>query len=65
LCRDALVSEGAVVEKGAVIGLLQVGVLLIPVVAPCDGRVVGHLVAEGAIAGYGTRLVALTAGAAS
>jgi acetyl-CoA carboxylase biotin carboxyl carrier protein len=47
------------VAQGAVIGLLQVGVLLIPVVAPCAGVVAGHLVADGAVVDYGTKLIAL------
>jgi acetyl-CoA carboxylase biotin carboxyl carrier protein len=54
-----LVSPGAEVTTGAIIGLLQIGVLLIPVVAPCAGQVAEHLVAEGTRVGYGTRLIAL------
>jgi acetyl-CoA carboxylase biotin carboxyl carrier protein len=59
LSRTAMVAPGTQVTGGDIIGLLQIGVLLIPVAAPCAGQVAGHLVAEGTLVGYGTRLIAL------
>jgi acetyl-CoA carboxylase biotin carboxyl carrier protein len=52
-------STGAEVAEGAIIGLLQVGALLLPVVSPCAGQVTGHLVPDGELVGYGTRLLTL------
>ena len=55
----ALVLPGARVDAGEIVGLLQVGVLLTPVLAPQGGHVAGHLVADGDIAGFGTKLICL------
>lgn len=54
-----LAPDGALVEEGSVIGLLQVGVLLMPLLAPCAGRICAHLAANGALVGYGMALIAL------
>jgi acetyl-CoA carboxylase biotin carboxyl carrier protein len=57
--QEALVAAGARVDAGAIIGLLRVGVLLIPIPAPRAGQVTGHLVADGDIVGFGTNVFAL------
>ena len=59
LHRAALAEVGATVRCGQVVGLLQIGALLLPVVSPCDGVVAGLLVEHGATVGYGARLVEL------
>ena len=57
---DTLLADtGAVVRAGQVLGLLQIGALLLPVPAPQDGRVAGVWVAHGTPVGYGTPLVEL------
>ena len=56
-----LASPGQAVQRGQVIGLLQIGALLLPVHSPHDGRVAGHACADGATVGYGTLLVHLMA----
>ena len=55
----ALAPTGAVVEAGQMIGLLQVGVLLTPVLAPCAGQIAGHLAAHGDCVDFGAKLIAL------
>ena len=59
LSQTALTAAGKVVEAGQVIGLLQVGVLLIPVTAPSAGQVAGHLVDDGVLVDFGRKLIAL------
>ena len=54
-----LVSVGARVDGGEIVGLLRIAQLCVPVLAPVDGVVVGTLVAHGATVGYGTRLIEL------
>jgi acetyl-CoA carboxylase biotin carboxyl carrier protein len=56
---------GAHVRRGDVIGLLRLGIVLAPVMAPVDGVVAGHLVPSGTLAGFGTALVHIHAGEAS
>lgn len=60
MSATALAPTGALVEAGQLIGLLQVGVLLIPISAPCAGRVAGHLVAHGDCVDFGAKLICLT-----
>jgi acetyl-CoA carboxylase biotin carboxyl carrier protein len=58
--RDAAIAEtGTTVRHGQVVGLLQIGALLLPVASPCDGVVAAMLLEHGATAGYGERLVEL------
>ena len=57
LHHTALAEAGASVGCGQVVGLLQIGALLLPVTSPCDGVVVGTLVEHGAAVGYGARLI--------
>jgi len=58
--RDAAIAEiGTTVRRGQIVGLLQIGALLLPVTSPCDGVVAAMLLAHGATAGYGARLVEL------
>jgi acetyl-CoA carboxylase biotin carboxyl carrier protein len=59
LQEAALAPVGARVSRGQVLGLLQIGSLLLPVYAPCDGFVTGVLVPHGTAVGYGTPLVEL------
>lgn len=59
LRAEPLVSPGAVVRAGQVVGLLRIGALLLPVTAPQDGILAGMLAEQGAIVGYGTPLVEL------
>ena len=60
-----LCAAGEAVEAGRLLALLQVGSLLLPVRAPCAGRVGGWRVAPGSLVGYGTELLALHPDAAS
>ena len=55
----ALPALGARVAAGQAIGLLQVGPLLLPLTAPCDGIVTAIQADEGAAVGYGQPLVTL------
>ncbi|CAB3742510.1 biotin/lipoyl-containing protein [Paraburkholderia rhynchosiae] len=55
----ALVSAGAHVNAGDIVGLLRIALLCVPVVAPVAGVVVRTLAAHGATVGYGTRLIEL------
>ena len=59
LHHAALAEVGAAVRCGQVVGLLQIGALLLPVMSPSDGVVAGLLVEHGATVGYGARLVEL------
>jgi acetyl-CoA carboxylase biotin carboxyl carrier protein len=56
---EPLATPGAVARAGQVLGLLQIGALLLPVTAPAEGVVHAMLVAHGATLGYGTPLVEL------
>lgn len=51
--------SGEAVEAGHLLALLQVGSLLLPVRAPCAGRVDAWRVASGSVVGYGTELLSL------
>jgi acetyl-CoA carboxylase biotin carboxyl carrier protein len=56
--RDTAIAEtGTAVRRGQIVGLLQIGALLLPVTSPCDGVVAAILLEHGATAGYGARLV--------
>jgi len=55
----ALASVGQRVNPGQVIGLLNIGPLLLPVTAPQTGIVDAIHVANGAAVGYGTVLIDL------
>jgi acetyl-CoA carboxylase biotin carboxyl carrier protein len=52
-----LVHAGQRVAAGDPVGLLQIGALLVHVVAPKDGTVLEVLAEDGAAVGYGTALV--------
>lgn len=54
-----LAPAGTRVRAGDVMGLLRVGVLLLPVVAPVAGVVGPARVAEGVLVGFGTELFEL------
>lgn len=51
-----LVDEGDAVGAGQPLAVLQVGALLLPVVAPAAARVVRAAVENGTLVGYGDRL---------
>lgn len=65
LREDALAPPGTMVQSGQALGLLQVGPLLLPVLAPAAGIVLELLAADGAVVGYATPLVALHGAATS
>ncbi len=54
-----LVATNEAVTTGQPLGLLQVGPILLPVVAPRDGIVAAILASDGSLVGYGDPLVAL------
>ena len=54
-----LTMPGQAVAAGETLGLLRIGALLLPVIAPQAGTVAGHLVAHGTVVGYGTPVVDL------
>ncbi len=56
LHAGAFVQAGSAVSKGQIVGLLQVGVLLVPVVAPRDGVFVNYASADRTLVGYATPL---------
>jgi len=56
---EPLAARGTQVRAGQVVGLLQVGALLLPVAAPQDGTVEAMLVAQGTVVGWGTPLIEL------
>ena len=56
---EPLATPGAVARAGQVLGLLQIGALLLPVTAPAEGVVQAMLVAQDTTVGYGTPLVEL------
>jgi acetyl-CoA carboxylase biotin carboxyl carrier protein len=53
----ALVKAGELVRAGEPVGLLQIGVLLLPVTAPADGAVLGWSAPHGSPVGFGTPLI--------
>jgi acetyl-CoA carboxylase biotin carboxyl carrier protein len=59
LHATAIAEPGTTVRCGQVVGLLQIGALLLPVASPCDGVVAAMLLEHGTTAGYGERLVEL------
>jgi len=59
LRNTPLAEAGDTVRAGQVVGLLQIGALLLPVTSPCDAIVAGPLVEHGATVGYGDQLVDL------
>jgi acetyl-CoA carboxylase biotin carboxyl carrier protein len=56
---EPLAGRGMQVRAGQVVGLLQVGALLLPVTAPQDGTVEAVLAAQGTVVGWGTPLIEL------
>jgi len=60
LRSQALVQPGQAVRMGQVLALLQIGAVLLPVTAPCAGRVGQWLAQDGALVGYGDPLLDFT-----
>lgn len=54
---EAAPAAGQPVHAGERVGVLQVGLLLVPLVAPVAGTFAGVRVAEGTLVGYGSPLV--------
>lgn len=52
-----LCAPGAAVQSGSLLALLQVGALLLPVRAPCNGWTGDWLVPPGSTVGYGAHLL--------
>lgn len=52
-----LLDEGMTVSAGQLLGLLQIGSLLLPVLSPEAGMITSIRVPHGALAGYGTELI--------
>ena len=65
LRTSQLAPAGAQVRQGDILGLLQLGTVLAPVMAPVDGLVAGMLVSSGAMVGFGADLVQINPGEAS
>ena len=59
LHETELAPEGTPVRAGQTLGLLRIGPLLVPVIAPRDGIVGTKLVAHETVVGFGTGLVEL------
>ena len=57
LRNQAFVSPESPVTQGQIVGLLQVGLLLLPVVAAHDGVFVNYLSADQSLVGYATPLL--------
>ena len=55
---------GEAVQAGEILALQQVGLLLMPIVAPVGGRRDRTLLAVGAVAGYGRPLLEILIGEA-
>lgn len=62
LQEERLAAPGHPVVAGEAVALLQVGALLLHVVAPADGVVVEVLSADGDLVGYGAELLRMTEG---
>lgn len=60
LRKTSLAQAGQQLMAGDPVGVLQIGELLVHVVAPKDGTVLGALVEDGAVVGYGTALIRFT-----
>lgn len=52
-----LCPPGSAIQKGSLLALLQIGTLLLPVNAPCDGWAAEWQVEPGSRVGYGTALL--------
>lgn len=57
LRTQALVQPGQQVRRGQALALLQIGAVLLPVSAPCAGRVARWLAQDGVRVGYGEPLL--------
>lgn len=58
--RAPLAPRGSLVRAGQTVALLQVGALLVPIDAPCDGVVVEVLAKEGTLVGFGAEIIRLS-----
>lgn len=58
--RVPLAPCGSLVRAGQTVALLQIGALLVPIDAPCDGVVVEVVAEEGALVGFGAEIIRLS-----
>ncbi|GLR83530.1 acetyl-CoA carboxylase biotin carboxyl carrier protein [Bradyrhizobium iriomotense] len=58
--RVPLAACGSLVRAGQTVALLQVGAMLVPIDAPCDGIVVELLAEEGVLVGFGAAITRLS-----
>jgi acetyl-CoA carboxylase biotin carboxyl carrier protein len=58
--RVPLAPCGSLVRAGQTVALLQVGALLIPIDAPCEGVVVDVPSEEGALIGFGAEIIRIS-----
>ena len=58
--RVPLAPCGSLVRAGQPVALLQVGALLVPIDAPCDGVVAEVVAQEGALVGFGAEITRLS-----
>jgi acetyl-CoA carboxylase biotin carboxyl carrier protein len=57
----SLAPRGSRIRAGQTVALLKIGALLLPVDAPRDGSVTDLMVQHGALVGYGTEIIELSA----
>jgi acetyl-CoA carboxylase biotin carboxyl carrier protein len=62
LHAQPLVRSGQAVDIGQALALLQIGAVMLPVLAPCAGRVGRVLAQDGEIVGYGSLLLEIETG---
>lgn len=58
--RVPLAPRGSLVRAGQTVALLQIGALLVPIDASCDGVVVEVMAEEGALVGFGAEITRLS-----
>ncbi len=57
MVEEPLFAEGQTVRTDQCLGLLRIGALLVPVMAPSSGEIAAFLVPHGETVGYGTALL--------
>ena len=59
--ETSLAARGSRIRAGQAVALLKIGALLLPIDAPRDGTVTDLMVQHGALVGYGTEIIELSA----